>query len=428
VVAILLAVWPVNGTIAFRNIVISFLVILILVFQFSRAKIIFSYKIVNFSVLIALGIFIWLFLHYLYFSNEQVAELLQYRSTVFRCFGAFLIGLICGDMIRENKSLSINIFLIMFIPFVALIYQYLPEAIELNKIFHPQHLVNNLFGGKINAVYLGSMTIAGMLGFSIDEMRYGRFYKKYNLYFIIPISIILFSYVFILDTRNGILISLLLVIIYCLWCVNLLLKRKNNNAVKLKNLMILGAFIFLTVTSFIGQMHYNEALNNIREDIGVSINTSLNDFVKNGENLTRPVRLNGEDISPSTYDRIMRFRMGLNLIQHNTVGYGLLVNSYAKLYNEKYDQSIKGAVHSGWLDLGLAFGWPILSLFFILFFTILLSACMVRGQSFGLIFFLLIALFIVNLLGETSGKHGTEILFFWVGFLITLNIPTRKKI
>jgi O-antigen ligase len=47
---------------------------------------------------------------------------------------------------------------------------------------------------------------------------------------------------------------------------------------------------------------------------------------------------------------------GIKLLQENPLGYGLLTLSFERLSKQKWENSLLGLTHSGWIDFSLGYG------------------------------------------------------------------------
>ena len=113
--------------------------------------------------------------------------------------------------------------------------------------------------------------------------------------------------------------------------------------------------------------------------------------------------------------------MGVRLIGQYPLGYGSInqsfnqLQSYAKIYHEH-----GGQVHSGWIDFGLAFGVPGLSLIFLSLITIILFGLQQKNE-FSLQAVLFAAMLIpFGLIAEISYKQYFEATLFFIAFTATI--------
>jgi hypothetical protein len=79
-----------------------------------------------------------------------------------------------------------------------------------------------------------------------------------------------------------------------------------------------------------------------------------------------PINSQGVAVTSSTYQRIAWVTVGLDLIKKYPLGYGSINASFWNLLSlDGVKHDIQGQVHSGWVDLGLAFGVPALIIVFV---------------------------------------------------------------
>jgi hypothetical protein len=221
--ALLLSVWALVNTIALRNVLLILGAILSLIYLYklfkegensvyigSREKLLYS--------LIGL-IFFWVFLHYFFFGEYKDIQLHELRSTWLRSFLAVLLGGVVGiSVLRVPNSIYV-IWSAISCSFIFLIYQYIPNAINNNKIFivptyYAKH--NYIFFGKINGLLMGMILMSGLSGSILDyfvrKFKTDQNYCKQNtvnlfalgFFWLFNLMLLLYVFVFIFDTLAGI--------------------------------------------------------------------------------------------------------------------------------------------------------------------------------------------------------------------------------
>jgi hypothetical protein len=92
----------------------------------------------------------------------------------------------------------------------------------------------------------------------------------------------------------------------------------------------------------------------------VAIQTSPNDVWKSGESVkfVYPNNKYGWPVSATNFDRVFYAATGLQLLEKNLLGYGLVQSSFGHLAKERWLNAPLIQSHSGWLDLMLGIGVP----------------------------------------------------------------------
>lgn len=138
----------------------------------------------------------------------------------------------------------------------------------------------------------------------------------------------------------------------------------------------------------------------------------------------------GRAVTQNTYERFAWATVGItNLLPNNLLGVGVLKEPFKLLLVDSYSNlGDVGSTHSGWLEIGLAFGIPGLLLFL---GSILISgvyAFSTAGVYKWLPFSLALSLILVYTVGELSSQHSIEILCFGIATLSALVLPSESII
>lgn len=451
--SLLLAVWAVKHTIALRNLLLGLGVILSMAYcvrlwQTADHKLQYqvSRRFVFPLVLILLSLF-WVLIHYFLFSqfpNEQWDEL---DSTWLRASLAVIVGFGTGMVLRKYPLLITCLWLGILISFLFAFFQYIPKALAKHSLFAPD-VFGYIFHVKINAVLIGSLCLAGLGGIFLDYLIYQRSRLLHTLpsawlkgvdiglvaMVLLGMLLLLYSYVFIFDTKNGLIVSVFLLSGWTLISlINLYLiqKKKNISVSHLLRSLMLIICVALTAGFFIKQhVQVNLSWQNLISDIKVATQIDTYPHWKNIKEMGYPNNALNQPVASNTYERVAWARAGAREILANPLGVGVLASPYSALTNPKEYLAMKKnqngliATHSAWVEFGLAFGWPFLSLIFasmasLIYFSF--GATQFRYTALSLIG--VIAL--IYLLGEVSSQHGVEILYYFLALVAALVIPRQ---
>lgn len=421
--ALLLGIWAIKGTIALRNILLW----LGLAVSVSYLFILYKKKRINLSIkslapcILMAGIFLWVLLHYLFFTEYPQQQFQELSSTWLRCLLSSILGFAIGLSIPSKKYSIQWLCAGLFGAWIAIYMQYIPVAISAREIVMFDYRAS-FFAGKINGVVVGN-TLVSLLLAGIIFKRDGN--KKSDIILAyISISIIatiLFGYVYVLDTRNGIGLFLLILIPF----LGIYSKNYKNTYVKLSMILCI---VFITALFFKLQFKNNIGWNNFIEDIYISAQIDKYKNWKN-ENLGYPKRVSGEEVTGNTYNRIAWIFAGSRLVFNNPVGVGALYHPFEKSLILEYPaekiQGIPKSTHSGWVDFGLAYG--IIGVFcFWSAFLMLLIRSFNSGNKYSVFMQMgLYGLFFLYFFGEVMMQHNLEFLFFWVQLFIGLDLYSR---
>lgn len=231
--SVLLCIWAMQHTIALRNTLLALgsvagLFYCCIFFKSSKEP----YSIKNFVPLMMLGlVFLWVLMHYFFFSGDSVLQYQELKSTWLRCFLATIMGFATGLAISKRPPLMQCLWLGLFAATITVYTQYIPRAWHSHALFQVDYY-NYIFYGKHNFVMVGTLLIAGILGGMGDQLggRLGRQSNQCTIhrpqkissgirYWLLvamqlfALAAVLFAYVHMFDTRNGIGLAVILLLI-----------------------------------------------------------------------------------------------------------------------------------------------------------------------------------------------------------------------
>lgn len=441
--SILLGVWAVKGTIALRNILLvvgTLLSLYNITLELNQGvlyKQLTIWKLIPFVSLALL--FIWVTAHFYFFSLEPINQFKELKSTWLRGLMASTIGLGAGLALRNHPKRLNVLWLGIFVSFLILICQYIPRALAQKNLFVNDY-DHYLFHLKINIVLMGTLLMAGIDGAFIDHLRAVRYQWRllkfsYLLYWLIAILIALWSFVFIADARNGIGLS---IILYGFWfiCAIIFLTKSQFASFNLRSWVVVslaGFGLLLTLYFAFLQTKANPGWFTFWADAKIAVQIDNYPHWQNLSQLGYPQNAQGQTVIASTYERIAWATAGVRAILQYPQGVGHLVYPFSKHMEFQKDmpvglngQSI--ATHSGWVELGLAFGLPILGLIFVILLVTFVNAVRGAYPAKMTVLGLIVLMFFLYLVGEVATQHGIEILLFLLALIPALVLTNPKQI
>ena len=433
---ILLAVWAVKDTIALRNIVLvlgAITSILYLVTDWRHGDLKKQlYSIHALPFIFSVLIFAWVLIHFFCFSEDPVNQLQELKSTWLRAFLASILAWGTGLAILR-KPLLINFLWLGILAGVLAVYaQYIPKALAAEAFFVPDYH-GYLFDGKINGVLVGTLLIAGLTGSTLDLFRLQQLSKHLwvLLFWFVGVVLVMYSYVFIYDTRNGFGLAAILfaalIVGTLAWAVKRILTQGATKELKIVMLFILACAIVATLFAY-QQMQRNRGWVTLIEDAQIAVQVDKYPHWQNSnDGGTVPKTDSGREVVGNNYERVAWAVVGVRLIGQHPMGIGILYKPFNRLLQIDYPGATPYATHSGWIDLGLSFGIPAL-----LLMGLVLASLFYFGMKSNGPFTLTVAImagmiFLLYLVGELNGKHAVEILFYWFAMLAALQLPQRLE-
>lgn len=425
--SVLLGIWAAKETIALRNILLiseTLLSVIYIANQFKHHKLKAQCDFWRVMPFLFLALtFIWVATHYLFFSIDSAQQLKELKSTWLRSFMASIVGLGTGLALRNHPNRLNLLWAGIFVAFAVLFYQYIPRAIFQQKFLVPDY-DHYLFHLKINTVLMGAILLAGIDGALFDHLRnigfqFRYFRWSYLLYWFMATAMALWAFVYIVDARNGIGLS---TILYGFWfgCATIILIQSE---MKLRNLKSWFIFLFaaaglLLILYFaFQQTKVNSGWANLVDDAKIAVQIERYPNWQNLAQLGYPKRDDGKIVTPNTYERVAWATAGSRAILGSPLGVGVL--SYPFKIHPMRPPSMPGghsisaiATHSGWVELGLSFGLPILVLIFGSLLLSLMNALSGAYPAKMTILGICILTLCFYTVGEATIDHGLEVLFF----------------
>ena len=433
--SLLLGIWAVKETIALRNILLvggTLISIYYIAQEFKHGDLKEQCDFWRVLPIFLLGLtFVWVLVHYLFFSIDSSRQLDELKSTWLRAFMATIVGLATGLALRKYPNRLNLLWLGVFIAFIVLFYQYIPRALAQQKLLVPDY-DHYLFHLKINTVLMGTILLAGIDGALFDHLRAIQYRWRYFrivflLFWFVGTVMALWSFVYIVDARNGIGLS---TILYGFWfiCATVILiqgqiKQKNLKGWLLFLFAAAGLLLILYFASL--QTKVNAGWSSLISDAKIAVQIDRYPNWQNPAQLGYPKREDGQTVTANTYERVAWATAGSRAVLQYPTGVGILSYPFAIHPNRpatmQSGPGIPGiATHSGWVELGLAFGLPMLSLVFagllISFGNALRNDYPVKMTILGLI----VLIFTLYTVGEVAIDHGIEVLFFVLALIPAL--------
>lgn len=426
-VCTLLLIWVLPDTIALRNIL---LVIggLSGVFLIRFNWVIFCrYSFQAIPLYLIVGLFVWVLIHYAFFSLNPELELSEIRSLWLRAFAGFLMAIGLGIALHKNQHLRKFFFLsIFFVPIINVIaYCY---ASYLNGgLVKPNDFVRFLFI-KIETTFFGAfasgIAIANLIYFLVIEKQKNHFQKL--IPYLFGLVLVLVS-ALLVGTKNGVAISVALCLFFGLvLLVDILLNFRRTSLASIFAGLIV---VFATVAVWQGhKASAHEGWDTIFSDAKVAVQIDQYRHWQKGEHdFERPTNDLGTLVVGNTYFRLAWATVGTRLIAAYPFGYGSINRSFVGLLDEaKLNHVHQGQVHSGWIDFGLAFGIPGLALIF---------SCMIFILIFGIMrpcimnlcaVMIVVALFPMGIIAEITYKQYFEATIFFITLASSLILFEKK--
>lgn len=363
-------------------------------------------------------LFVWVLIHYLFFAGNPQAQLNELSNVWKRVFLSFLFAVGLGLSI--NGANRVNLLLVIWGFAASGIVFYVRWMISLlgfNSI-SPFFTLNYFDTNSLGYVpkYYFSTFIAPFIAIIycfIAKVLTESFRHRILLIIFSGVGLFACLYVFyFVENKNGILYFLLISLGFFIY---FLIRQRHR--------IMLGAYLALTFfvislspliyTHFKSQPTWGTLL----EDSRVALDFRISDEWKyDGTRQTLPLNELNIPVSTTTYLRVAWAIKGSELLLANPLGFGLVINSFGALAKERWPESRLFHSHSGWIDLGLAFGIPGL----VLILVALIGAFVKCSKKSSFIpqagTWALGAIFLVFLTSEVAERISFDYLIFLIAF------------
>jgi hypothetical protein len=435
--ALLISIWVLRDTIALRNILLVLGAIVSLFYLYKIGicqlkKIIGLNKTSSLPLLFIFCLFLWAITHYLLFSLNPELQYKELRSTWLRSFLAWVMGIVCAlVVIREPKKL-IWLGLGLMSNFIGLFVEYFPLAIAQQKISNVMHALDNYLQGKVFAVCLGLIFLGGLLGAyatSITKTIKFTFNSKWAFLSITCIMLILYSYVFIIDTRNGFALSFLIFIFWGIWAATRVIKKNGSLLTSLTKLQyaVLGVVVASLLTFAALHARQNSGWLTTVEDASIAFQIHKYPNWKNPPVFGYPEVEPGKPVKINTYERAAWFVAGLSVLPDRLLGDGSLKHAFGRAIKERYPESNLTTSHSAWLDFSLSLGIPGIVLLLGAYLIVFISSFKHRNPFNHFIRWISLAILMVYAVAELFNEVAFELLIYCIGFLAALLVAGASK-
>ncbi|MBU3580997.1 hypothetical protein ICN19_03080 [Polynucleobacter sp. AP-Capit-er-40B-B4] len=433
---ILLSIWAIKDTIALRNIVLVLGAIASIIYiandwRFGNLKK--QLRSVHTLPLILAGLlFAWVFIHFFCFSQDPISQLQELKSTWLRVLLGSILAWGTGLVILRKRMCINYLWLGILLGILAVYTQYIPKALAKNALFVPDYH-GYLFEGKINGVLVGTLLIAGLTGTALDLYRQHQLstHKWVMAFWLLGVVVVMYSYVFIYDTRNGFGLAAILfaaiILSGMLWVIKRIITKGATKELAFMIMFIVGLAILASIFTY-HQIQRNTGWLTLVEDAKIAVQVDkYPQWQRSNIGGEVPQTESGRVVVGNTYERVAWAVVGVRLIGQHPLGTGVLYTPFNKLLQIDYPGATPYATHSGWIDLTLSLGIPAL----LLMWGILASVFYLGAKSDGsfaiTVPIMAGMIFLLYLVGELNGKHAVEILFYWFAILTALQLPQISK-
>ena len=437
----LLAIWALPETIALRHLFLALgLIASLVVLKQNR------YRFTQHSAwpIWFMGIFYgWLLFHLAFLSREFSAQFLELHTTWARSFVASIIGIALGLLMQSSEAESrnqkrqshFNLFTaILFVGFCAqawiIFISYLVAMVGSG-----QGLQFNIYE-FLYSLYLVKPAYAVFVGLSLPlcyALLLSTLQHHLPKWTLVPLLLTILITPFggfFIESKNAMALFGLSTLIFFIAALFSIVRLPKISTTTLVAIAIIG------LSCAYGLHKHLERTTSwlvMTDNMKIGMDIDHHDFWKNRDAFPRPTNSHGQLVDISTYERMAWFTAGIRLLNENPEGYGLLNHSFGSLALAEWPDfyqprgRLKGATHSGWLDLALAVGVPGIGLIWVCLLASWLRSLKRKGLWFTYSSWAIPLMFLTYLIAEVSGNHFLEMLLFMTALFCGLTLPPPKE-
>jgi hypothetical protein len=417
----LLFIWVVPNTIALRHVLLAIAFLSSLMVIKVNAELFICVKATIFPLAVLSLLFVWVGIHYFFFSLNPELELKEISSLWVRTFLGFVAAIGLGISLRKYPELMKFFYLGVFLTPILNLGSYFYASYLGGKFLHPGAILLFLFA-KIETAYFGALAGAAAVGNLIQLLtnKTPKANKKYIFLFSAGLVLVMASSI-LSSTKNGVAIQVFL----CLFLATALIGSyvASKQLFNVKNLAAIS--LILLTLGFAAHFHYkthSTGWNSIFADVAVAIDIDRHtQWQKREGSVAMPLNHLGKPAAMNTYYRAAYAAAGVRLIGMYPFGYGSINQSFFGMQKHAGIQSEHlGQIHSGWIDFGLAFGIPGLAIVFLILLSTIYIGLRNRFYSNLVPVVICITLIPFCLIAEMSYKQYFESLIFFIALSASL--------
>ena len=376
------------------------------------------------------GLFVWVLIHYTFFSLNSELELSEIRGLWMRSLVGAIAAVGLGISIVKYSRLRLYFYISLFSTPLINICAYCWASYLNHGFLQPFYFIFFLFG-KIEAAYFGAIagavSTANLIHLMTNKIEKSQIVQIF--WWLLGLGIVLVSDL-VSGTKNGIAIALGLCLLLAIVVIVHSLLFKGGS--KLVTTVVVIALVLLSTAIWKG--HSSTAYRGwgtVFQDAATGFNIDNNKQWQKSENtVAMPLNSLGVPAAMNTYIRAAYAAVGLRLISQYPLGYGSVNQSFKGLQDyAQIPHEHEGQVHSGWIDFGLAFGVPGLLLVFVSLLSIIYFG--LKGRSSIALPWVMVCLALIpfGLIAEIAYKQYFEatIFFLTVGSTVVIFTGNNSK-
>jgi len=394
------------NTILWRNLLLSFGGIVSILIIYRN---LFLVTILNNFAIKMLGLLLtWVFVHYLFISIDPNLQLKELSGLWLRSALAMLMAVSLVLYLNANPQSVLLLGICVGVTVLINIAFYVFYSLQVERFLLPGEVMGRPFH-KIETVFWGSLWIA----YALANLQYSICHSKKVIqlkYIFLWINIVIVTLISSLlsSAKNGIVAGIALVCSFA----GILFTQMVWGRYRIKSSII--CLILITSIFIFGAWYFKTTAGwaTFFSDSRIALQIDQYHHWKKKQGGIPP-----NVVATNTYERVAWARVGFRIITDYPLGYGLVNQSFERWLDYLgIDHQTNRQSHLGWIDFGLAFGFPGVLILWSAIFFIIYKGFRQKNQLSLIAGWACLAIFGLGFISEIFYKQFFEAIMFWITF------------
>jgi hypothetical protein len=437
---ILVLVWPIEGTIAARNIalILGCLTSLLWIIFYRPQLSLLAYL----PQLCLLAVPLWLWAHYFLLPTDIVAQIYDLEGTWVRVILGVVLATGLGLMISNRMHYQFWLWAAMVALAVAALAMYLNGVLTTGQLLIPGFRA--IFKYKSAVVYFlmwPCMLAYALLHLKLIEINENKPFSWLHLLSCFLLLGFCWTMFIAAQALNGVLIAGFMgAVLVALFLRHSIVSHKASGSRKWFLLLLIVSMLAVTLITFWNyDKKHGQKLNNLIGDARIASQIDKHSAWQRDQTIIQPSTPNneiGRPINGSTYERVAWFVKGVQLLTAHPEGAGFSHRAFRYFMHQENPNFNVNKTHSGWLDFALGVGIPGVILTWIAM-ALVVRRALSNAASINAIQIRELALITLWMIAgiwflwwptEVSEREFIEYFYFMIALLAAINCTVPKKI
>jgi hypothetical protein len=436
---VLLLVWPIEGTIAARNIALALggLTSLLWIIFFRPQLKLLAYL----PQLCLLAVPLWLWVHYFLLPTDTAAQLYDLKGTWLRVILGVVMATGLGLMISGHMRYQFWLWAAMIGLVVVALGMYLNGVLTNGQFLIPGFRA--MFKYKSAVVYFlmwPCMLAYALLHLKLIEILENQSFSWLSMFSSFLLLGSCWAMFIAAQALNGVLIAAFMgAVLIAIFLKYSFINRKASDRRKWVLLLMFISLFAIALTTFWNyDKKHEKKLVNLIGDVRIASQIDKHNAWQRDPAVIQPWTPNnelGRPIHGSTYERVAWFSKGIQLLAAHPEGAGFSHSAFRYFMHQENTRFNVNNTHSGWLDFALGVGIPGLMLTWIAIALVMRRALINTTRNYSnqmrdvalITLWMLAGIWFLWWPTEVSEREFIEYFYFMIALLAAVNCTDPQK-